>query len=160
MSISLCKVKVTTSKIPEVSGILYYKCRIAADQVISGSKGMRDVMLDLSSSTVFVLWVDSLSPFAYSIVNEVYWYNEVAKHSGVETVLRYTQKYAQIIEGWELVRKFRKSCKRCWYLEKKNIKVLMGQKHKLNIVPAFYISQIDLFGPLKPYSSHDMMNAY
>ena len=111
--------------------------------------------------------MDSLSPFAYSIVNEVHWYNEVAKHSGVETVLRYTQKYAHIIEGrtgvdevhWynELVMKFRKSCKRCRYLEKRNIKVLMGpvSKYNLNIAPAFYISQIDIFGPLKSYSSHN-----
>ena len=108
-------------------------------------------MVDLSTSTFCVPLVDSLSPFAYSIVNEVHWYNEVAKHSGVETVLRYTQKYAHIIEGRELVKK---SCKQCLYLEKRNIKVLMGQvsKYNLNIAPAFYISQIDIFGP---YSSHN-----
>ena len=77
-------------------------------------------------------------------VNEVHWYNKVAQHSGVGTL-------AHIIEGRELVKKFRKSCKRCRYLEKKNIKVLMGpvSKYNLNIAPAFYISQIDIFGALK-----------
>ena len=83
---------------------------------------MSDDLLDLSNS-----------PFACSIVNEVHWYNKVAKHS--VTVLRYTQRYAHIIEGSELVKKFRKSCKRCRYLEKSNIKVLMWpiSKYNLNI---------------------------
>ena len=66
---------------------------------------MCDVMKDLVSTTFCVPLVDSLSPFSYSIVNEVHWHSKVVSHSGVETVLRYTQKYAHILEGRQLVRR-------------------------------------------------------
>ena len=58
-------------------------------------------MIDLTSSTFTIPLVDYSSPFAFSIVNEVHWFHAVAKHSGNETVLRYTMKYAHIIEGRE-----------------------------------------------------------
>ena len=53
---------------------------------------MTDVMRDLCSTTFFVPMIDKHSPLAYSIINEVHWHNKVAKHSGMETVLRYTLK--------------------------------------------------------------------
>ena len=54
--------------------------------------------------------VDKHSPLAYSIINDVHWNDPTAKHSGVETVLRYTLNQAYIIEGRELVKKIRKKC--------------------------------------------------
>ena len=47
---------------------------------------MCDVTIDFVSTLV-----DSFSPFSYTIV--------MASNSGVETVLRYTQKCAHILEG-------------------------------------------------------------
>ena len=91
----------------EVNGILYYKGRIMPTQKVGGRESMSDVILDLSGDTFHAPLTDSCSPVAYSIVNEVHWYDENAMHSGVETVLRYTQKFAHIIEGRELVRKFK-----------------------------------------------------
>ena len=87
----------------EIGGILHYKGRILQHQVVSGRMGMCDVMKDLASTTFCVPLVDSVSPFSYSIVNEVHWHS---------TVLRYTQKYAHTFEGRELVKRVKSSCPR------------------------------------------------
>ena len=70
---------------------------------------------------------------------------------------RYALKYAYILDGKELVRSFRKDCTRCRYLAKRSVDVVMGPVSKVNLMlaPAFYISQVDLFGPLKAYSVHN-----
>ena len=101
--------------------------------------------------------VDHKSPIACSIINEVHWYNKVAKHSGVETVLRYTMKYAYIMAGRDLVRLLKKACIRCRILAKRTIDISMGpvSKYNLTIAPAFYISQVDICGAFLSYSSHN-----
>ena len=81
--------------------ILYYTGRTLPSQEFGGNLSMSDVTMDLSASTFVVPVIDSLSPLAFSIVNEVHWYDPVAKHSGNDTVLRYTKKYAHIVEGRE-----------------------------------------------------------
>ena len=77
--------------------------------------------------------------------------------TGNETVLRYTLKYAHILEGRDLVKRFRKDCTRCRILAKRTVDVVMGpvSKANLTLAPAFYISQVDLFGPFKSYSVHN-----
>ena len=112
---------------------------------------MSDVMIDLSCTTFHVPLADQRSPLAYSIVNEVHWYSKVARHSGVETVLRYTMKYAYIMGGRDLVKTFRKACIRCRILAKRTIDISTGpiSQHYLTIAPAFYISQVDIFGPFQ-----------
>ena len=78
-------------------------------------------------------------------------------HSGDETVLRYTLKYAHLIEGRDIVRSFRKNCTRCRILAKRSVDVIMGPVSKVNLTlaPAFYISQVDIFRPFKCYSAHN-----
>ena len=106
----------------EISGVLCYTGGILPHE-FSGNKNLSDVMHDLSSITFHVSLVDHKSPIAYSIINEVHWYNKVAKHSGVETVLRYTMKYAYIMGGRDLVRLFKKACIRCRILAKRTIDI-------------------------------------
>jgi hypothetical protein len=139
----------------EIDGILYYTGRILPSQTFNGKLNLCDVSLDLSSSSFCVPLTDSKSPFAYSLVNETHWYDEDAQHSGVETVLRYAQKTSYIIEGRRLVKKFRKECVRCRILAKKAIEVAMGPTHhsNLNIAPAFFMCQVDIFGPVNSYSN-------
>ena len=84
------------------------------------------------------------------MVNEIHWYNVDAKHSGNETVLRYVQKVAYIIEGRSVVKRFRKECPHCRILIKKSIDV---SGNNLCIAPAFFISQVDIFGPFHSYSN-------
>ena len=123
----------------EIDGVLYYTGRILPSQEFSGKLNISDVSIDLSNTSFCVPLTDSLSPFAYSVINETHWYNDDAKHCGVETVLRYTQKIAYIIEGRGLVKKFRKECARCRILAKRAIEVSMGpiHGHNMNIAPAF-----------------------
>ena len=104
-----------------MNGILYYTGRILS-QTFHGKLTLSDVFLDLTSASFCV--ADNKSPFAFSVVNETHWYNNDAKHSGVETVLRYTRKIAYIIKGRELLKSFRKDCTRCRILAKKAIPIL------------------------------------
>ena len=114
-------------------------------------------MIDLSCTTFHVPLVDQRPPLAYSIVNEVHWYSKVARHSGVETVLKYTMKYAYIMGGRDLVKTFQKACIRCRILAKRTIDISMGpiSQYNLTIASAFYISQVDIFGPFQSYSRHN-----
>ena len=140
----------------EKDQILYYSGRILPSQEFGGTLQLSDVMLDLTSSTFMVPIVDRSSPFAYALVNEVHWYHAVAKHSGNETVWRYVLLYAYILGGKEVVRSFRNDCTRCRYLAKRTVDVVMGpvSDYTLLLAPAFYISQADIFGPVKAYSIH------
>ena len=88
----------------ERDGILFYKGRILPNQEFGGRKQLSDVIIDLTSTSFCVPIVDARSPFAYSVINETHWYNEDALHAGVETVLRYTQKIAYIVDGRQLVK--------------------------------------------------------
>ena len=126
----------------ERDGILFYKGRIPPNQEFGGRKQLSDVIIDLTSISFCVPIVDARSPFAYIVINEIHWYNEDALHAGVETILRYTQKIAYIVDGRQLVKKFRKMCVRCRILEKKVLDVCMGpvKQCNLNIAPAFYVT--------------------
>ena len=141
----------------EKDGILKYKGRILPSQKFDGVLKLSDVMLDLTSSTFSVPIVDKSSPFAFAVVNEIHWYHSVAAHSGNETVWRYVLMFCYILGGKEVVRSFRKDCARCRYLAKRTVDVVMGpvSDYNLMLAPAFYVSQVDLFGPVKAYSLHN-----
>ena len=59
---------------------------------------MTNGMQDLSAATFCVSMVKKQSPLAYAIINDIYWNDKVAQHSGVETVWRYVFKKANIIK--------------------------------------------------------------
>ena len=141
----------------EKDGILFYKGRILPSQTIAGRKRMSDVMIDLSDSTFCVPLTDAHSPLAYRIINEVHWFEENASHSGAETVMRYVQKFTHILDGRDLIKKFRLACHRCRVLEKRALEVAMGalKDCNLNIAPAFYSIQVDICGPYSSYSNHN-----
>jgi hypothetical protein len=141
----------------EKDGVLYYTGRILPEQKVKSIAPLSGVMKDLSMSTFVVPLIDKHSPLAYSVINEVHWYDKVAKHAGVETVLRFTLQYGFILEGREIAKKVRKGCERCRYLYKRTIDVAMGpvSQFNLTIAPPFYISQIDIAGPFKAFSSHN-----
>ena len=161
--VATCEVKkfVKDTQIKNISvekdNILYYTGRVLPQQDSNPVMQLTEVMKDLSSSTFIVPMIEKHSPLAYSIINEVHWDDPVAKHSGVETVLRYTMKYAYIMDGRELVRKIRKNCERCRFLAKRTIEISMGpvSKHNLTIAPPFFIAQVDLTGPFKAYTPHN-----
>ena len=114
-------------------------------------------MKDLTATTFCVPVLEKHSPIAYSIISEVHWYNQNAKHGGVETVLRYSNLTAYIIEGRELVKRIKRDCERCKILAKRTTEVSMGPVSTTNITiaPAFYYTQVDLAGPFKAYTLHN-----
>ena len=66
--------------------ILHYKGKILATERINATCKMSTVIKDLCSNSFCVPVIYKHSPLAYSIVNEINWYSDAAKHSGVETV--------------------------------------------------------------------------
>ena len=141
----------------ETNGILYYTGRILSTQKVTFVESFSDTMRDLSSTSFHVPIIDRHSPLAYSIVNEIHWHHDVAKHSGVESTLRYVLQHAYIIEGRELVKCIRKTCIRCKILLKRTLNVSMGpvSEYNLTVAPAFYVCQTDIVGPFKAYSFHN-----
>ena len=57
---------------------------------------MTAVMKDLASTTFCVAVIYRHSPLAYSIINEIHWYSNIAKNSGVETIWRYLLHFVQL----------------------------------------------------------------
>jgi len=140
----------------EINGILLYTGRILPTDEITVVGRYTDAMKDLADINFCAPVIDKLSPLAYSIINEVHWYDNVVKHAGIESVWRNTLKIAYVIEGKSIVKNIRKSCQRCRYLSKKSIDVAMApiSEYNLVIAPAFYVSQVDLAGPFQAYSQH------
>ena len=138
-------------------GILYYTGRILPTQAVESVVTLTDVMKDLSSTSFVVPIVDAHSPVAYSVINEIHWNHDVAQHRGVETVHRYVLQICFILNGRNLVKMFRKNCERCRYLSKRTIEIEMGpvSGQNLTIAPAFFITQVDIAGPLLTYSPHN-----
>ena len=102
----------------------------------------------------FVPVTDHLSPVAYAIVADTHWYSLDVSHGGIESVLRYAQQTAYVIEGRSLVKGMKKACPRCRYLEKKGVRVAMGpvSNDNLRIAPVFFVCQVDICGPFSAYS--------
>ena len=74
-----------------------------------------------------------------------------------ETILRYTQHYFHIINGRDLVKRFKHACNHCRVLEKKAVEVSMGpiKDFNVSIAPVFFATQVDLCGPFNSYSNHN-----
>ena len=138
----------------EKHGILFYTGCILPLQKITDKLNLSDVCIDLTMTSFCVPLIDKFSPLAYALVNEVHWYHNDARHSGNETVIRYVQQIAHIIDGRSLVQQFRRQCPRCRYLRKKSIEVPMGPVSPPNlcIATAFYVCQVDMFGPYGSFS--------
>ena len=69
----------------EKDGILWYTGRILPSDHVSAVGKLISSMLDLTSTTFCVPIVDSYSPLACSMINDIHWYDKTLKHSGVES---------------------------------------------------------------------------
>ena len=114
--------------------LLNYTGPILLNQDIQHTGNPTDVMLDLSSTSFFVPIINKNFPIAYSIISDIHWHHEVAKHSYVETLMRYVSQKVYVIEGWSLMKQLRKRCERCRYLLKRCINVAMGPISKYKLI--------------------------
>ena len=99
--------------------------------------------------------MDQYSPVAIVIALEIHWnHPDVKHHKGADVIWRQMQRIAHIIGGQKIAVAIKKGCKKCRILNSKSIEVAMGpiQGVTLCIAPAFFASQIDIFGPMKTYS--------
>ena len=87
----------------EIDNILMYTGRILPSDEVTVTGRFTNAMLDLSSKTFCVPVVDKHSPIAYSLVNDIHWFDDEVKHTGVETVWRRVLSVAFIIEGRGIV---------------------------------------------------------
>ncbi len=137
------------------NGILHYNSRILPSSVFGDDPSFCDAMLDLRASSFVVPILDFKSPIAYALVLETHRYHPDASHRGVETVLRFTQTVAFVLNGRCLVKEVGKYCVTCRIRRKERMKVAMGPlpESSLKIAPPFYVSQVDIFGPYASYSN-------
>ena len=138
----------------EIDGVLYYVGRIPTHN-LDGYPDLCAAAIDLCSTTFCVPVMDQYSPVAISIVMEIHWQHPDVKHTGIETMLTQTLSIAHIIGGRHLVKSVKRICKKCRIINKNSIDVIMGPLQDVNlcIAPAFYASQIDIFGPYKSFSN-------
>ena len=137
----------------EMNGILYLNS--LPSERFGDPPSFSDAVLDLCSSTFVVPVLDFKSPIAYALALEIHRYHQDVEHAGVESVLRYTQTVAYILNGRSLVKDIGKFCVRCRIKNKARLKVVMGPlgEGNVKIAPAFYTSQVDLTGPYSSYSN-------
>ena len=138
----------------KVDGVRFWVTRVLPTQEFSVGKQLQDVMLDLSPTVFCVPVVDQYSPLAWSIVMDVHWDHPTAKHTGVPTVVRYCSGLAHIFNCSQVAQVVKSCCARCRFIRKKTLQVEVGplSTPQLKIAPAYYVTQCDLFGPLKSFS--------
>ena len=91
------------------------------------------------------------SPLSYSIAQHVHW--NIGRHRGIETTNRLSLQHVSIIQGMTLYRELAEECIRCHMRRKKLLEVPMGPvaREQLIIAPPFFITMVDLFGPLRSF---------
>ena len=67
----------------EQDNILYYTGRILPTEKVIVVGCMTDIMKDLASTSFSVPIIYKHSPIAYSIMSEIHWHSNAAKHSGI-----------------------------------------------------------------------------
>lgn len=95
----------------EKKGIIYYTDRVVNTEIsLKGDVTVK--MKDLTTISFIVPILDRDYPLHYSILNEVHWYDKTASHCGVETTIRAAKTIAHILKVRQLVKLFRKNCRR------------------------------------------------
>ena len=132
--------------------ILFYSGRILEGQSILDPE---NVMSDLEPLSFVCPVLDRYSPVAYSIM--LYTHTMITKHRNVVTTLRESRSIAFVFRGRDLAAEIRKNCAFCRRFKAKLLEAELGNIHstRITIAPAFYNTQVDLFGPLIASCEHN-----
>ena len=132
----------------EKEGVLLSKGRLLDGFNFSETGELDHVKLGSLGIKMNVPVLDRHSPLSYAIAQHVHWV--VGRHRGVETLNRMSLEHVKIIQGANLYKELSEECIMCKKRRKKLLQVEMGpiSRHQLNIAPAFWACQVDLFGPL------------
>ena len=136
----------------EKGGILYYSSRILDGQTIEDPEG---TMLDLKPLSFVRPILDRWSPISYSIM--LYAHGVMSKHRNVSCSLRESRGVAYVLHGRELAIEIYEGCVSCRRFKARLLEAEMGKTHenRLTIAPAFYLVQVDLFGPFQAICEHN-----
>ena len=135
----------------EADGILLSKGRLLDGMNFSETGEFGDFNLGTLGVKVNIPVLERYSPLSYSIAQHVHW--NVGRHRGIETTNRLSLEQVSIMQGMTLYREIASECIRCHMKRKKVIDVPMGPvaEEQLVIAPPFYITMVDLFGPLRSF---------
>ena len=136
----------------EKNGILYYTSRILDGQCIEDPE---KVMLDLDPLSFVRPVLERYSPVSYSVM--LYAHGVTARHRNSTCTLRESRSIAFIFRGRDLAVEVREGCVACRRYRVRVVDVEMGNIHenRLTIAPAFYLVQVDLFGPYQAVCEHN-----
>ena len=131
--------------------VLYYIGRVLDGQEVNSPV---DTMFDVSPLKFVKPVIDRYSPIAYSIM--VHSHSSIAHHRSSAATLRESRNLAYILRGRDLAIEVNDACRPCIRYRSKLASVEMGKIHdtRLTIAPAFYLCQVDLFGPLIARCEH------
>ena len=136
----------------ERNGILFSRSRLLDGQRFQEAGGLEDLnILDDLNIRLCTPVLDRFSPLSYSVAD--YIHRRVAKHKGYENCHRECLNYCFIIQGMSLFREISEDCIKCSKLRKKFFEISMGSisDTQLMIAPAFWVCQLDIFGPCRVY---------
>ena len=135
----------------EKNGILYYTRQILDGQSIEDPE---KVMLDLDPLSFVRPVLDGYSPVSYSVM--LYAHGVTAQHRNSTCTRRESRSIAFIFRGRDLAVEVLEGCVACRRYRVRVVDVEMGNIHenRLTIAPAFYLVQVDLFGPYQAVCEH------
>ena len=113
-----------------------------------------NIFLDLDPLSFNVPVLDRHSPVAYSIM--IFAHTTLTHHGGAVSTLRESMTIAHILRGRDLALEVRRDCAFCKRYKAKTLAAEMGKIHpaQICVAPAFYYTQIDLFGPVSSICKH------
>ena len=132
-------------------GILYSKGRLLDGMNFVETGELGNINLGSLGVKVHTPVLDRYSPLSYSIA--LYIHNTVGRHKGIETSNRLSLEHVSIMQGMTLFREIADDCWKCKMKRKHFLDVSMGPvaQEQLMIAPPFYVTMIDLFGPIESY---------
>ena len=141
----------------EKDGILYSKSRILDGQRIKVAPGFED--LDFlrsfkpfqSGFNLVCPILDRFSPVSFAIAFFIH--NQLYQHKGYESSYRFSLDFVHNLEGLRLFREIGEECVECKKIRGKYLDYAMGPlpDESFTVAPAFYVSQLDIYGPCHVY---------
>jgi hypothetical protein len=129
--------------------ILFNKSRILDGRRFIQTAGFEnsEILRDQGINSMAPI-IDRWSPLAYSIGDHIH--TRVAKHAGFETCFRHSHAFVHILQGFHLFQELGEECVTCQKQNSRFIQASMGpiDDAKLTVAPAFWISQMDIWGPI------------
>ena len=135
----------------EIDGVLLSKGRLLEGMNFVETGELGEMNIGSLGIKVKIPVLERYSPLSYSIAQHIHW--TVGKHRGIETMNRLSLQHVSIMQAMTLYREIAEECIRCHMKRKKYCEVPMGPiaQEQLMIAPPFYVTMVDLYGPVQSY---------